>query len=297
MELIIAQLVVVANSLDGPNPQHLQQELSSPSWSSREACGSTQIGFLSSMTSDERTLISNLFDRLNQAGTQRKDPEADEYIRSKVSEQPSAPYFLVQSTLVMQQALTAAQTRIGKLEKQLAETARPSQEPSGGFLSGVANLFGVGQTEPAPRPVQTPPPLPTQPASPSSYAPPSIQQPPIRGGGFLQNALSTAAGVAGGALLFQGIQNMLGHNPGPFAGLTGPAGGLIGNQPVVENTEINVFEPSDASSATDQSASQDDASSDQDATADDDSTTDSGSDDSFTSDSGGDFFGGDDSYV
>src|SRR5262249_20109255 len=36
------------------------------------------------------------------------------------------------------------------------------------------------------------------------------------GGGFLRSALATAAGVAGGALLFEGIRGMLGHNPGPF---------------------------------------------------------------------------------
>ena len=82
------------------------------------------------MTSDERTLISTLFDRLNQAGTQPKDAEADDYIRAKVLEQPAAPYLLVQSTLVMQQALAAAQTRIASLEKRLTEATRPSQEPA-----------------------------------------------------------------------------------------------------------------------------------------------------------------------
>jgi uncharacterized protein len=252
------------------------------------------------MTSDERTLISTLFDRLNQAGAQPKDAEADEYIRSKVSEQPSAPYLLVQSTLVMQQALAAAQSRIAGLEKQLAEATRPSQESGGSFLSGVANLFGVGQPSPqsAPRSAQTTPPLPPQSAPASSYAPPSIQQAPSRGGGFLQGALSTAAGVAGGALLFQGIQNLIGHNPGPFTGLTGPSGGLIGNQPAVENTEINVFETNDPAAATGQSAVQDDTASDKDATADNDSLTDPGRDDSFAPDDGGDFLGGDDdSYV
>ena len=245
------------------------------------------------MTSDERTLISTLFDRLNQAGTQPKDAEADDYIRAKVLEQPAAPYLLVQSTLVMQQALAAAQTRIASLEKRLTEATRPSQEPS--FLSGVANLFGVGQPspQPAPRSVQTPPPLPPRPASAPGYAPPSTQQAaPSRGGGFLQGALSTAAGVAGGALLFQGIQNLIGHNPGPFEGLSGPSGGLIsGNEPVVENTEIvNVEDPS---STTDQSATQDTPS---DATADTDPATDPSSDDSFGGGDGSDFLGGDD-YV
>ena len=249
------------------------------------------------MTSDERTLISNLFERLKQASSQQKDAGADEYIRTKVSEQPSAPYILVQSTLVMQQALTAAQSRIAQLEKQLAETTRPTQESGGSFLSGVANLFGVGQQQATSRPPQTPPPLPTRPASAPNYAPPPIPQYPGRGGGFLQSALSTAAGVAGGALLFQGIQNMLGHNPGPFAGLAGPTGEVVPSQPV-ENTDVNVFDSNDPSSATEQSTAADDMASDQDATADDGSMSDSTSDDSFAPDDGGDFQGGgDDSYV
>jgi uncharacterized protein len=253
------------------------------------------------MTSDERTLISTLFDRLKQAGAQPKDAEADDYIRTKVSEQPAAPYLLVQSTLVMQQALAAAQSRIASLEKQLAGASRPSQESGGSFLSGVANLFGVGQPspQPAPRSAQTTPPIPPQPSpSPSTYAPPPIQQAVPSRGGFLQGALSTAAGVAGGALLFQGIQNLIGHNPGPFAGLSGPSGGLIGSQPEVENTEVNVFETNDPAPATDQSAAQDDTPGDSGAAADDDSMTDPGRDDSFAPDDGGDFLGGDDdSYV
>ena len=252
------------------------------------------------MTSDERTLISTLFDRLNQAGAQPKDAEADEFIRTKVSEQPSTPYLLVQSTLVMQQALAAAQSRIAGLEKRLAEATHPSQEPGGSFLSGVANLFGAGQPspQPAPRSAQMPPPLPAQSAQASTNAPPPIQQAAPSGGGFLQGALSTAAGVAGGALLFQGIQNLIGHNPGPFTGLSGPSGGLIGGQPAVENTEINVFETNDPAAATGQAAAQDDTSSDLDATADEDSTTNPGGDDSFAPDDGGDFLGGDDdSYV
>ena len=179
------------------------------------------------MTPEERTLISTLFDRLNSAAAQAKDPQAEEYIRAKVSQQPSAPYLLVQSTLVMQQALTAAQTRIADLEKQLAAAQRPGQEPSGSFLSGMANLFGVGQSPAQPsRGPQAPPPLPSQSAPLSPLSPPPLPQTGRGpgGGSFLQSALSTAAGVAGGALLFQGIQNLLGHNPGQFGGLVGPSG-------------------------------------------------------------------------
>jgi uncharacterized protein len=248
------------------------------------------MGFFFFMTSDERTLIATLFDRLNQAAAQPRDAEAEEFIRGKVSQQPLAPYLLVQSTLVMQQALAAAQSRIADLEKQLAAAGRSGQGSGGSFLSGMANFLGVGQSpsQPPPRPPQTPPPLPTQPSPPSTFAPPPLPQAGPRGGGsFLQNALSTAAGVAGGALLFQGIQNLIGHNPGPFGGLTGPSGGLIGsNQPVTENTEIinEVVETNPSASGGEPDAS----------TADPDS---SAQDDLFASDDGGDFFGDDDSFA
>ncbi len=256
------------------------------------------------MTPDERTLISTLFDRLNQVAAQPKDAEAEEYIRTKVSQQPSVPYLLVQSTLVLQQALAAAQSRIADLERQLAATSRPAQETGGSFLSGMASLLGVGQSpsQTPPRSSQTPPPLPAQPSPPSTFAPPPPPQTgPRAGGGFLQSALSTAAGVAGGALLFQGIQNLMGHNPGPFGGLTGPSGEVIGgNEPVTENTEVvnNVFETNESSSTEGQPVAEDDSASSLDpnagATAAD---PDPDSDDIFASDDGGDFFGDDDSLV
>ena len=86
------------------------------------------------MTPEEHNLISGLFDRLGQAAnSQAKDPEADQLIRSKVAEIPVAPYLLVQSTLVMQQALSNAQNRISTLEKQLSEaSSRSGAQPAGG---------------------------------------------------------------------------------------------------------------------------------------------------------------------
>jgi uncharacterized protein len=260
--------------------------------------------FLCFMTSEERALISTLFDRLNSAAAQPKDSQADEYIRTKVSQQPSAPYLLVQSTLVMQQALTAAQTRIADLEKQLAAAQRPGEESSGSFLSGVANLLRVGQP-PAqpPRGARTSPTAQSQSAPLSKLSPPPLPQtgPGPAGGSFLQNALSTAAGVAGGALLFQGIQNMLGHNPGQFGGLVGPSGETIGSETVVaENTEVvdNVFEASQPSSTEDQPATQDESTSSLDPEADTSvANPDPGSEEFFSADNGGEFFGDDDSMV
>ena len=37
----------------------------------------------------------------------------------------------------------------------------------------------------------------------------------------------------------QGIENLIGHNPGPFSGAVAPSGGLFGgDRPVEENTEV-----------------------------------------------------------
>src|SRR4029077_13318031 len=150
------------------------------------------------MTPEERNLISGLFDRLGQASGQPKDPEADQLIRSKLAEIPASPYLLTQSILVMQQAVSNAQNRIGALEKQLAETnpAPGTQQTGGSFLAGVASLFGGhAQTQPQTQrttPPPPPPPVPTQPAQPQSYGyPPAVPQPAGRGGagGFLQGAL------------------------------------------------------------------------------------------------------------
>jgi uncharacterized protein len=259
------------------------------------------------MTPEEQNLISGLFDRLRQASNQPKDAEADQLIRSKVAEIPSSPYLLAQSALVMQQALTNAQSRIAALEKQVAEakTAAGSQQTGGGFLSGVAGLFGGGQSHAQPQPT-TPPPQPAppavQPPQPAAYAYPPPAPPPRSGtGGFLQGALTTAAGVAGGALLFQGIEGLIGHNPGPFAGTLSPSGGFLGGDRPVENTEVinNYYteenekrdEPQTDQGRTDQTAYSDpDTDQDSDLNATDDLTSD---DDNFGGDGGSD----DSSYV
>jgi len=166
------------------------------------------------MNPQESALINELFDRVAQTSGQQRDQEAEQLIESKIAATPHAPYVLAQSAIILQQAVVAAQARIAALEKQVAEAG--SQAQGGSFLSGVTNLFGPPQTAPT-RPV-VPPPVPTQVAAP-------------QGGGFLQNAMATAAGVAGGALLFQGIENLMGHGGGFGGGFGG------GNQPteVVNN--------------------------------------------------------------
>jgi len=60
--------------------------------------------------------------------------------------------------------------------------------------------------------------------------------------------MATAAGVAGGSLLFQGIENLIGHNAGPFGSAIGDRGGLFGQgtggpTEIVENNYYMGDEP------------------------------------------------------
>jgi len=193
------------------------------------------------MTPQERDLLTNLVSRLRQAPAQDIDREAEAMINDLVDEKPDTPYVLAQTVLIQDYALHQAQDRIADLEQQLQ-----GQEPkkSGGFLSAI---FGGGDPPPQrqsqtqqqgyqaqPQPVYQP-----QPA----YAPPpsgpwgAPAQP-----SFLRSAATTAAGVAGGALLFQGIQSLFGGHGG-FGGGFGPAGfggGLV-QQPGITETVVNNY--------------------------------------------------------
>ena len=206
------------------------------------------------MTSEEHDLITGLFNRLHTADTSNqtpKDQEAVQLIGQLTGQQPAAPYLLVQTLLVQEHALANAQARIHQLEQQAAQSQpQAAQKPaaSGGFLSG---LFGHSSSPaPAAQPIQgqMPPPMP-QPAYSQAAPPPyptTTNMAPGAGGGFLKGALGTAAGVAGGALLFQGVENLLGHNAGPFGGGFGGGGGFLGGggfgggrgEEVVENNEV-----------------------------------------------------------
>ena len=39
-------------------------------------------------------------------------------------------------------------------------------------------------------------------------------------------------------MLFQGIESLIGHNPGPFSGASTSSGGIFGGGVPVENTEV-----------------------------------------------------------
>ena len=157
------------------------------------------------MQAQERELITGLFGRLQPFEAQARDGEAEALIRDFAARQPAAPYLLVQTVLVQEQALKAAQARIAELEAR-AGAAAPAAP---GFLGSAPRIgpWGASPAAPAAAPQPIPP---TQSPLQAALAP----QP--AGGGFLRTALTTAAGVAGGALLFEGIRGLMGSNPGPF---------------------------------------------------------------------------------
>jgi hypothetical protein len=155
------------------------------------------------MQQQERELITGLFGRLQPFETQPRDGEAEALIKDAVQRQPAAPYLLVQTVLVQEQALKAAQERIAELEAGAGAAPAAS-----GFL-GSAPKIGPWGAQPAAAAPRT--------SVPSTRSPlQAAVAPQAGGGGFLRTAMATAAGVAGGALLFEGIRSLMGNNPGPF---------------------------------------------------------------------------------
>jgi uncharacterized protein len=168
------------------------------------------------MQSQERELITGLFGRLQQFESQPRDPEAESLIAESVARQPAAPYLLVQTVLVQEQALKAAQERLTELEAKV--NAAPAATAS--FLGSAPKIGPWGSQAGSVSPAQA------APASvPSTRSPlQAAVAPQPAGGGFLRTAMATAAGVAGGALLFEGIRGMMGHNPGSTAQAGTPPG-------------------------------------------------------------------------
>jgi hypothetical protein len=199
------------------------------------------------MTPQERDLLTNLVSRLRQSPSQQRDAEADQMINDVVRERPDTPYTLAQTVLIQDYALNQAQARIAALEEQVR-----GQQPqeSGGFLSAI---FGSSKPpqQPQPQPQQqyqqqAQPAYQPQPAyAPGPWGSPAPQvfgQVPSQPS-FLRSAATTAAGIAGGALLFQGIQSLFGgHGYGGFGGV-GPAGfgGGFAPQPGITETVVNNY--------------------------------------------------------
>ena len=177
------------------------------------------------MTPDEQTLLTNFLRDLTAVRGTAKDRDADALIGQALASNPDAAYLLVQHAIVADQALHAAQARIADLEAQAAPPPTNFLPPTASPWSNPAPGYGQSYVQ--------------------SYAPPPPEQrPSIFGGGgglgsFLRSAGTTAAGVAGGEMLFDGLSGLFGghHGGGMFGGQG--FGGFDGG--VRENVVINNY--------------------------------------------------------
>src|SRR6202051_739302 len=97
------------------------------------------------MTPHEQELVEELFDRLAKLENSVRDPDAERLIADGVRRAPHATYALVQTALVMDEALKRANARIEELQAQLrgAGQTRPARLVADFALaSDAARIFG-----------------------------------------------------------------------------------------------------------------------------------------------------------
>jgi len=204
------------------------------------------------VTSQEEQLINSLVERVNQTQLQEKDPDAEALLNKGLSGNPDALYILAQSVLIQNIALDQAKAQVAQLQQQVQQ-ARQQPAHATSFLG---NLLGHHDPPPPPlQPVYMPPqqqgyvpPPPPPPGYDPQYAQPQYVQsgPPS----FLRGAMQTAAGVAAGALAFEGVESLIhgiggfghpGYGMGGFG--MGPGMGMMGGgfERPVEETVVNNY--------------------------------------------------------
>ena len=184
------------------------------------------------MNSEEQTLIDGLFSRLQQAekDSAPRDAQAEARIKEHMTSQPAAGYFMAQAILVQEAAIKRLDEQnkqlaqqVEQLQAELQQARNPASASSGGggFLSSIFGggtrdsrpasapsapaSGGGGWREPA-RPAFNAPAQQGFGAPPGNYGAPQQQAPAASS--FLGGALKTAAGVAGGVMLAQGISSL-----------------------------------------------------------------------------------------
>ena len=208
----------------------------------------------------ERQIISDIFQRLEQTSGQARDAEAERLIADKVRAQPYAPYAMAQALYVQEEAMKSLNEQLQQLKAENAQLHQQGGQGSGSFLSSI---FGGGQRpqQPAPNAGFARPgsqqgyaPQPSAPpqggpwggsapaqgyqggypagAAPGGYAAPQQSS----GGGFLTGALTTAAGVAGGMVVGNALMNAFSGGHHALGGFSNnDLASMGGGETVVEN--------------------------------------------------------------
>lgn len=199
------------------------------------------------MSPQETQALQNFLDQLIQVQGVNHDPQAATMISAAVARQPDASYLLVQRALLLEQALTSANSQIASLQADLREQKAlnaANTQATSSFLDPASSAWGNSASS---KPLNIPPAtatsvtgqaLPAYPAQNAFSAPiPAAQTSNSffgnTGGSMLGTVAATAAGVAAGAFLYQGISHMMGQNEhsslntNPGASLTNNQGDLL----------------------------------------------------------------------
>lgn len=215
------------------------------------------------MTPQEESMLNDLVRRVQQTQLPEKDPQAQQLLNEQLGGNPDSLYILSQTVLVQKYALEQAQRQIEQLRQQ--PTTQPAKATS--FLG---NLFGHREDAPPQQssaqqqsyaPPQPPPYAPVNQPGYTVYPPPAYPQAgyppqgyaPSGAPSFLRSAATTAAGVAAGALAFEGVESLMhgfGHSAGfgggfgePYGGgFGGMGGGFGGERPIEENVVNNYYD-------------------------------------------------------
>jgi uncharacterized protein len=247
------------------------------------------------MTPEERQMLTDLANKVAQTPAPPIDKEAEDFIRTRIGSRPDALYLMTQTVLIQNMALEQAKQQIQQLQhntsaSQGSSSFLGSQSPNQG--QGAYRAAGGG----APQQGYSAPP-PTYQAVPVSGSGSVGGSPAGGGSSFLRSAAQTAAGVAAGALAFEGISSLfhgMGHMGGGFGGSGLFGGGGVGGYGAPEETIVNNYYDNPQTESRDDFNSGDNSADDTqyaDASQDYDDTSDTSSDD-FSGDddgSGGDF--------
>lgn len=217
------------------------------------------------MTSQEQQMIQGLIDRVNQTQLPEKDHDAEQLLQQNLGRNPDAIYILSQTVIVQDYALQQAQKQLADTRAQLEEARQQQAQPQQ-HTSFLGSLLGHKDNPPPPppaparivaQPSQAYQPSPNYGQSQApAYAPVPNYTPgpsagfgaPAGGGGFLRGAMQTAAGVAAGALAFEGIESLM-HGFGGGAGYGAAGLGGFGGGAPREEIINNYYGDSDDQSS------------------------------------------------
>lgn len=155
------------------------------------------------MNPNDKEMIESLSMKIKQAHPVSKDQQANALITQEIASQPDAMYLMTQTVLLQEAAIKQLQQQVNDLQQNANQ--------QGGMFSSI---FGQRQAPP----------------------PRNYQQNIFGQGSFLQSALSTAVGVAGGMMLFNGISHLFSSSHD-----MANSDSMLSSSPLVENLTDQQF--------------------------------------------------------